>query len=74
MNEYNIIYRCVECGAEFTSPRISSEGYECYDCGSAHILFESELDGYEEEEYTDDIELFLDLNDIDYGDDDEHED
>lgn len=71
MSEYDI-WRCVECGAEFTDPRLSSEGYECPECGSAHVLSESELDGYDEEDYTDDMDLFPNPDDIDYGDEDEY--
>jgi DNA-directed RNA polymerase subunit RPC12/RpoP len=71
MTEYDI-WRCVECGADFTTPRMSSDGYECPQCGSTNILVENELDGYNEEDYTDDNELFPDTDDIDYGDDDEH--
>lgn len=72
MTEYDI-WRCVECGAEFTEPRYSSEGYECPDCGSDYVVAESELDGFGEVDYnSDDMELFPDPDDIDYGDEDEH--
>jgi DNA-directed RNA polymerase subunit RPC12/RpoP len=72
MIDYNI-YRCVDCLAEFTEPRYSSDGYECPYCGSTYVVIESELDGYEESDYiSDDVELFPDLDDIDYGEEDEH--
>lgn len=72
MTEYDI-WRCVECGSEFTDPRYSSEGYECPHCGSTYIVSESELDGYGEDDYTpDDMELFPDPDDIDYGEDDDY--
>lgn len=72
MSEYDI-WRCVDCGADFTDPRYSSEGTECPLCGSGYILSESELDGYTDvSDTTDDTELFPDLDDIDYGEDDDY--
>lgn len=66
MSEYDI-WRCVECGGDFTEPVTSSDGYMCPLCGSGYVIAESELDGYNE--LSDDREYME--HDVDYGDEDE---